>query len=447
MSVQTSLTRREQVGRSRRGLRRLRGEAHPRRGRPIVQEEAAPPRGLPAAVPTGLNPLILAALCLFAATLFFEDAPLGVPVEVSTLAGAALAGAAFLQPAASFRAPPLAIWGFVGFLYVALVMALMGGETQHQSEVLFKLAQLGGVFFLFWVSASVLHSETARTGALVSLAVAATLLGCLQLSGLAVRAWSDSDGIRRLTAFGFHPNHLAAILGLGLLAAVGLVWGRGAPQPKYAALAVPAFLAIGPAIVQTGSRGGLLALGAGLTAFAGGRGSIGTRVRNVALVLVAVATLAALASQSESTRRRFEGTLARGDVSRRDSVYRIGWAMVQERPLTGWGVVNNTYELGARFREPGNPSKDTHNLLLYLLTGTGVAGTAPFVIGLALCCAAAWRARAGPEGVLPLAFLVALLVTNLGVTWLHCKLQWLLLGYVAASAAPHLLRQARLSRR
>src|SRR2546430_17364485 len=56
--------------------------------------------------------------------------------------------------------------------------------------------------------------------------------------------------------------------------------------------------------------------------------------------------------------------------------------MIRERPFLGWGPVENQVELERRLQDPGYVKRDAHNLLLELLTSTGVAGTNPFLLRL-----------------------------------------------------------------
>src|SRR5687768_11706105 len=127
-------------------------------------------------------------------------------------------------------------------------------------------------------------------------------------------------------------------------------------------------------------------------------------------------------------------------------IFPLAAAMAMEKPLFGWGGIRNQFELGSRLPENDRARRDTHNLGLELMTSTGLVGTIPFLIGLSLCVLAAWRARRGPQGVLPMAMIALVLVGNLSGNFLVFKLYWVMLAFAVASAtALRLHRQSATS--
>src|SRR5262249_31186920 len=139
--------------------------------------------------------------------------------------------------------------------------------------------------------------------------------------------------------------------------------------------------------------------------------------------------------QSKTTRMRWEQTLGVGSRSRmshREQVYPAAWQMFTERPVFGWGPVRHCFELGRRLNES---YRDTHNLMLWVLTEVGLIGAIPFFTGIWLCLRAAWKARVGVEGILPLAMTLALLTANLSLTLHNRKLHWFVLAYALASSS------------
>jgi O-antigen ligase len=108
--------------------------------------------------------------------------------------------------------------------------------------------------------------------------------------------------------------------------------------------------------------------------------------------------------------------------------------MFAERPILGYAPIANKYVLGGRLPEQHHERRDAHNLFLEVMTATGIIGLIPFMVGLWLPWRAAWRARRGPAGVLPLALLVTALTANMSGNWLAGPLLWVLLAYALASS-------------
>jgi O-antigen ligase len=107
--------------------------------------------------------------------------------------------------------------------------------------------------------------------------------------------------------------------------------------------------------------------------------------------------------------------------------------MFLEKPALGWGPVTNTYELALRIGERERPLRAAHNVVLELVTATGIVGAIPFLVGAWLCARAAWRSRRGPHGVLPLALFCSVLISNMSGDWIAGKLIWVVLAYAFAS--------------
>jgi O-antigen ligase len=120
--------------------------------------------------------------------------------------------------------------------------------------------------------------------------------------------------------------------------------------------------------------------------------------------------------------------------------------MFKDKPLLGWGPIDNKYELGTRVQILKNPNiykrsestkgvTDTHNMFLDALTSIGLFGTVPLYIFIILCMLAAWRAHHGSQGALPLAMVVTVILINMSGNWVASKLDWLMMAYALASAS------------
>jgi len=307
---------------------------------------------------------------------------------------------------------------------------------------------------LFGLAYNVMRCHRVAQKALWVFALSCALLAILHLLGLTpVKETLNEDG--RFSAFGLDPNQSAQMLSLGVLVLLGLPRAGHGIFVRLRALVWPLILIVGLAIAATGSRGGLLALGAGLLTLIWGRGSFTAKVRNTLLVSLIIAFVAFVALRSDTVTARFEKAVHGGDLCHREAIYPTALQLFFEKPLLGWGPVANKYELGARLRLPGDhkgrryvdaggaPRIDTHNLVLYVLTATGLLGSLPFLAGTWLCILAAWKARSGVHGILPLAMVVSVLVADMSVSGLHWKHHWLVMAYGLACAGPGRGRAAR----
>jgi O-antigen ligase len=265
---------------------------------------------------------------------------------------------------------------------------------------------------------------------LIVLLVAVAILAVMTVLGIGK---AMDSGTQREMVFGQNANRAARVLCAGLLTAIGLVYGRArkALGPSWIAWLVAAL--IGIALILGGSRGGLLALAFGLWAFSFTGTTLGVRIRNTVVALVAIGLAAWGALKAPVMRQRVEAAM-QGNLAGREDIFPAAWQMFKDRPLYGWGP-SNQYVLATRLRLPPalHLTRDTHNLFLEITTATGILGATPYLIGLWLCCWSSWKARRGIEGILPAAQMAALLVGNLSGNFIALKLQWVLLAYALVS--------------
>jgi O-antigen ligase len=156
--------------------------------------------------------------------------------------------------------------------------------------------------------------------------------------------------------------------------------------------------------------------------------------RKITTILWAIlflgATMYTVVSDPHSA-TRWQAAYEKGDTAGRDRIYTAAIEMILERPVFGWQPIVSFRELGSRLGWPGG--RDTHNLFLALLVDVGLAGTLPFLVGLCFCIQAAWKARLGPFGLLPLALLGTILATYMTHTGLTDKLTWFVFAFALAA--------------
>lgn len=368
----------------------------------------------------------------FVLTLPFETISEGW-FEPTTILGGLLVLSGLLQPGLFLRWPPKGFWCFIVYLYVFATFSLLEPSGYRHATLLnvFLLAQLT---LLGWIGFCLMCDRQTAERAFLTFAAGCVFLSLLQVTGFASRAVeADVASVVRVTAFGFHPNNLARILMLGMLALVGLTLARSKSFIRSLFLVGPFVLLIGVAMVQTGSRGGLIALTAGVMTLVLRRGSMMMKVLNGLGLTVLLGVFFFAALQSDIMRARFEETIEEGDVARRDRIYPTAFKMFQEKPLLGWGPITSTFELGMRLGHPEEETKNPHNLILFGLVSAGLLGSLPLFLGLAFCGLSAFKTRAGPHGILPLAMFAAVMVANMSGLWLFNKLHWLVMAYALAS--------------
>ncbi len=315
--------------------------------------------------------LIRIVFALFVAAIPFEGLDLGLgSISPSRLMGWVLFALALLQPTICFRRPRAAVWCFVVFIAVFGVLGLLRGSV-YLDEAKSRIFLLAQMLALTLIASNLLRYRQIFLGTLHTFVGACVLLSVLQLWGVTSAAYSG----QRETAFEEDPNNVAAILALGLVAAVGVGYGRSGAGRFTQAVAWVCFGTIGLGVVRTGSRGPFVALAVGIAILVLRRGSAWIRVRNMFIVVAGLSVLIAMASSSETARQRWELTYEKGSLAGREKIYPVAWRMFLERPVLGWGVGTNLLQLGHRLGEGGE--RDTHNVYLWVLTEDGLIGGIP----------------------------------------------------------------------
>jgi O-antigen ligase len=374
------------------------------------------------------------------ASLTTEGVSLGIPVTAPRILGYVFFLFALLQPRVCFRLPPRAFWWFGAYVYVfAVLIYFQPLEFWNEAtERVFTLLQL---MAFFWISCNLLRDPRVAREAILTLGVSCAVCAVFQLAGLA----ADESSTDRIATFGQNANLVASLFSLGLLAIAGHIYGRKRDGQPVGLWPWPLCIVLALAIVQTGSRGGLLAAGAGLLVLLFDSNNRQSRAVRFGLVALGAAVLVGTSYLSETNRQRWEESFAAGRLAHREQLYPTAWQMFTEKPLAGWGPITALYELGSRTKYVGwiNPEerqRATHNLVLHVLTATGILGAIPFAIGTWQCVRAAWRGRSGAQGIVPLAMITSLIVSNLSGDRIYMKFHWLILAFAVASETQRFIR-------
>ena len=404
----------------------------------FVSAEASKPEPAAQAIKTAPDvhvvPVVRWAFCLFVATIPFETYDIGIPVEITVITLGLLLLSLLFQIPLCFQRPPLA-FGFFLIYLIVLGAPYFTIDEMFVDEARWQWMVQAQLVLMCWVAFNIMRSDRVVRNTLVILGLSCALVAFLQLSGIAQNTSDFGGSIRRTTVFGFHPNNIARILALGMLGLIGLAYGykRSYIQPRWVVWL--GFVLIGTAIVQTGSRGGLLALAAGIMVFALRAGNTSTKIRNAFIVLVGIGFLLIVTTQFEQTQSRIEDALEEGKMARRELIFPMAWELFLERPVLGWGITEAQYELGARLAHPEEYTKNAHNLFLNTLITAGLLGGIPLFAAILLTIIGAWKARRGTRGILPLSMVTLVIVANMSGNWASNKMHWLVLAFALSSAA------------
>jgi hypothetical protein len=249
--------------------------------RSFVAPGAALPARPPALAPSAVNPVVRAAFYLFVFSIPFELPQRTIPYEVPTLVGMLFLATTLLNPSACYRRMPAAGWWFVAYLWAfGLVTIVTAGDypalVWHLFLVMLQLV------LIFGVATNLLRDERVWRGVLVALVLACCARAGLQVLGIAVTAREQWTGGERITALGQNANLSAMILSAGLVAVAGL---------RLGIVTWPLAALLGVAIIQTGSRGGLLCAAVGMVMFLCQGRTLWLRVRNAAVGIIAISLL------------------------------------------------------------------------------------------------------------------------------------------------------------
>jgi O-antigen ligase len=397
-----------------------------------------------------VNPLIRYAFYVFIFSLLFEWPDRPIPMEIPTLIGFIYLAFTLLQPKICYRRFPKEL-GFYA-VYVCC-FALLCGFVSHQDDAIKLLTLTVQIFFLVWSGYNLMRYERITKTALVTLVISCSVISVMQLLGVATTSWYDYYVSSRSSVLGQNPNNMANNISLGLVALMGIAFGPNKISPRAKYVLAPLGVVMVGAILDTGSRGALLAFGVGYAVFAIRGKTLWAKTKSLIFVLAVLAGLVLAVLQTPSMTSRFKQTIYENSMAGREKIFPAAWEMFKEKPLIGWGPIDNMYELGKRVRITKDPTNkrsysnkgamDTHNMFLGSLTSTGLFGTVPLFIVVILCMLAAWRARRGPQGALPLVMVVTVILINMSGNWVASKLDWLMMAYALAAASFMLVASSR----
>jgi O-antigen ligase len=356
-------------------------------------------------------------------------------ITASRLLGLLLFLSALVEWRRCFRRIPAEFW-MIAWYIAAYSVSQLWISSRLDAVFLSKQVILIYSAVLFLISANLLSDADFRGSILQFYGWWVSLVALGMMLGVFGDVYLEVEG--RSSILGQDPNVAAGFFAAGAVCLAGdpeLFESRWFLVRCAAALLAVSILIT--AIIQTGSRGGLMVVIAGIAGLAvcGGRATRGRRMLIAAAALAAVAALIFREFQQGTIAAgRMMDTWIDGDTAGRGAIYETAWSMFRERPMLGYGGGNNFYTLGLNMQHPyrGLFFRDTHNLLLAVLTEVGLVGALPFLAAILFALWKAWRHGGRTGDAVPFALMCALIAMNTSLTGSNQNLFWIVLA--AASA-------------
>lgn len=391
--------------------------------------------------------LLILAFCFFVGSIPFEGSVSLLQgaegnniFTISKLVGLLFFGVVLWNGRRFFRPIPTAFWLFAAY-HVLLALSIIQVPPMYYSAFFGILGQKLQNLLMFLVAYNVFRTVPRSQVAFLVYGGACILAAVLFQFGILNADIGRSD---RESFQGEDPNTAAAALALGVVCLAGFAaGGRSLKERRIAiALLLIGIGIIGKTMLALGSRGGMIALMVGVLTLslpAGKHNKNLFPLLLVALLMLLIGYQLITSIQGSAGQTRWERAYYEGDRSGRNYLWLAAWDLFCARPLLGYGQVVNYVELGLSV---GSSMKDTHNLVLCILTEVGIVGALPYLVALGMAGVSGFRAWRVSGTALPLALLTTVFVVNMSLTWQRSKMHWLAIAYALAAGA-QVVRTAR----
>lgn len=390
------------------------------------------PRQARFAIPERLPLIIPSVLLVFIFLIPLET--LGHEAEtssltVSRLAGMALVGVCILRPRLLLRCPDrLTLCGFALMTMALLQTTFMA--TEHIGYALGRYMTWIQMLLFYHLVRPLLADPALHLRALYAYIAGSVVTAILLVRGQGLNVVMEDKG--RSALGNLDPNVQAAVLGLAAIWLLAILL-----QSQRTARRVPVWigwplvaLLVGASLL-TGSRGALMALCIALLALPMLGGARVSLVRSLAIVFMGLGIVAVVASQNEAFMRRLERSIEQGDTAGRDYIFASSLDLWLRRPLLGWGLGNNEFELGSY---TNTPLRDMHSNYLYALTAGGVVGGCMLVGMFWIILRSAWKLPPGRQRQAAIAGVIYVCAFGATVTVLFFKFFWVALVWATPAA-------------
>jgi len=296
-------------------------------------------------------------------------------------------------------------------------------DSTRSMRALFTTIQVAAMFFII---RDVVGDRQVRNSVVKAYVVSSCLF-----SVVAIFDWIRGGRVgaaARISVMDRNENEFSFASGLAI---IFLMWWFLNSDRRSMERRIWVFVPVGMlflSVVNSGSRGGALALAVGvgsvlvLTYRPGRFPAYVTFLTPVlGLVLLAVVLNPVL-------QQRFTGAISGTDRGFRPQLIEASFDLAKEHPIAGIGPAYD-WALGG---EVGFERISAHNTYLQVLLSYGILGLVPFVLFLISVFLSVWRTRRSPEGALAFASYVSLLMFYMSGHEMNYKLGWTLMALVVS---------------
>jgi len=354
---------------------------------------------------------------------------------LSKCAGIVFTFFALLQFSAWLNKISGVVIAFGGYFALVVLVALGNGlfNLDKWYVVLLSPLQFG---LMFLILSGLFTNDRVRNNCILIFSFSGAAVALLVLLGIghpeATFASEVADNAR-VTQSNVDPNWFCLQLDISLVGLLGCLSGLVKVQLWVRALAGVFTLPICVAIAMSGSRGGIIAALAGLTALSLLPRHRKWRLGFLALTAFCIALILAVALQIPEMAARIQMTLDSGYTSGRDTIAVAALGLFKERPILGYGSITAWKVLGESL---GLAARDSHNLITQTALEGGVIGMLIYWTTMGYCgfriFALRRRADMGLVGVL----FITLLAGNMGVNYQITKEHWFIMSLVVGCIGP-----------
>jgi O-antigen ligase len=377
----------------------------------------------------------------------------GEHVGIKRVLQALIFAAMVSRPRVCLRFAPVALLWFGAYAFVRMLAGLWLAPEYSSAWWPSTLELFEFLLPWTWMLFNVLRYPEFKFRGLWALALGASLCALLHVAGIGVLEVDNGiDG--RSSVFDQNANEIGDFYAVALVALVALgLFQRTKDGLRLAVVPAAGLVAI--AMAKTGSRSAVLFSVAGILILLPQARAFMPRIKRYVTMLLIAVVFAGVMIQIPTVLKRFApgGGQGEGTIMQREARGRmipVLWNIFLRSPIYGSGPDRYQYELTRRampYMTEKQQTVSAHNLALLLLVETGVIGFFLFSVGLANALIAAWKARSGSCGFLPLAWLLPISLAGLTISSpIYAPTFWLAIAYALAGPNPELSYANRISR-